>query len=302
MICSSRADTNDYWYRQDIRGSVTNIVDVDDDVVKSYTYDAYGNTESTGTFINSFAYTGAVIDTETGLYYMNARYYDPETGRFISQDSFRGDGEIFWHLYAYCDSDPVNCVDPTGHAKYGAILYDFRNFGAQAGSEKNYLKKRLPNLTKISAYGIGNSKTFKDTWNNKLTNSVVAVSLIFHAGPHAFSCGVAKGDNIASYNSVYVTHAVKSIDKKYTTVSLNRKPKITCLRLLMCNARHRDHMNDNLAKGFKARIGGAVWASDGNMSFCNFWSTYKPRLSKNQDSFKKYLLFGKRNPRGFGWY
>ena len=35
-----KADDNDYWYRQDIRGSVTNIVDVDDDVVKSYTYDA----------------------------------------------------------------------------------------------------------------------------------------------------------------------------------------------------------------------------------------------------------------------
>jgi len=86
----------DYWYRQDIRGSVTNIVDVDDDVVKSYTYDAYGNTNaSSNTFVNSFAYTDAVIDEETRLYYMNARYYDPETGRFISQDTYRGEGEVF---------------------------------------------------------------------------------------------------------------------------------------------------------------------------------------------------------------
>jgi hypothetical protein len=73
MICSRRnagtSSSADYWYRQDIRGSVTNIVDVADAVVKSYTYDAYGNTSSTGTFINSFAYTGAVIDPETGLYY-----------------------------------------------------------------------------------------------------------------------------------------------------------------------------------------------------------------------------------------
>lgn len=66
--------------------------------------------------INSFAYTGAVIDEETGLYYMNARYYDPETGRFISQDSYRGKNESFWHLYVYCNGDPVNSVDPTGHA------------------------------------------------------------------------------------------------------------------------------------------------------------------------------------------
>ena len=119
MICSRRnagtSNSADYWYRQDIRGSVTNIVGVADAVVKSYTYDAYGNTSNTGTFVNSFAYTGAVIDPETGLYYMNARYYDPETGRFISQDTYRGDGEEFWHLYLYCDGDPVNNTDPTGH-------------------------------------------------------------------------------------------------------------------------------------------------------------------------------------------
>jgi RHS repeat-associated protein len=123
MICSRRADTNYYWYRQDIRGSVTNIVDVDDDVVKGYTYDAYGNTTVTGTFINSTAYTGAVIDAETGLYYMNARYYEPETGRFISQDTYRGKGESFWHLYAYCNGDPVNNTDPTGHLKTKSYVY-----------------------------------------------------------------------------------------------------------------------------------------------------------------------------------
>jgi len=94
---------------------VTNIVDADDDVVKSYTYDAYGNTSDSGAFVNSFAYTGAVIDEETGLYYMNARYYEPETGRFISQDTYRGDGEAFWNLYMYCSGDPVNSTDPTGH-------------------------------------------------------------------------------------------------------------------------------------------------------------------------------------------
>ncbi len=56
---------------------------------------------------------------------MNARYYDSETGRFISQDSFRGDGEAFWQLYAYCDGDPVNCTDPTGHAYNRAKAYKY---------------------------------------------------------------------------------------------------------------------------------------------------------------------------------
>ncbi len=84
-------------------------------MVKSYAYDAYGNTTESGTFTNSFAYTGAVIDEETGLYYMNARYYEPATGRFISADKYRGDGELYWNLYVYCNDDPINCTDITGH-------------------------------------------------------------------------------------------------------------------------------------------------------------------------------------------
>jgi len=123
IICGLRGASGDkYWYRQDIRGSVTNILNSSDAVVKSYTYDAYGNTEQSGqTFSNSFAYTGAVIDPETGLYYMNARYYDPATGRFINQDSFRGEGEAFWHLYAYCDGDPVNYKDLSGHRQQSIV-------------------------------------------------------------------------------------------------------------------------------------------------------------------------------------
>ena len=48
---------------------------------------------------------------------MKARYYDPEDGRFISQDSFRGEVNApgQWHLYAYCANNPINYVDPSGH-------------------------------------------------------------------------------------------------------------------------------------------------------------------------------------------
>ena len=49
----------------------------------------YGNTQSTGTLKNSFAYIGMVIAEEARLYYMNARCYKPEMGRFISEDSYR---------------------------------------------------------------------------------------------------------------------------------------------------------------------------------------------------------------------
>ena len=112
-----------YWYNTDIRGSVTNILKGDatssitTSLNKSYVYDAYGNTgvTSTSEFSNAVAYTGAIFDEETGLYYLMSRYYDPAIAQFISEDSYRGDGEHFWNLYMYCEGDPVNNVDRDGH-------------------------------------------------------------------------------------------------------------------------------------------------------------------------------------------
>ena len=125
-----------YWYNTDIRGSVTNILKGDatssitTTLNKSYVYDAYGNTDVTSTteFRNSIAYTGAIFDQETGLYYLMSRYYDPAIAQFISEDSYRGDGEHFWNLYMYCEGDPVNNVDRTGESIYGIFSDLVNNF------------------------------------------------------------------------------------------------------------------------------------------------------------------------------
>ena len=85
----------------------------------AYAYDEFGNTEVRAgeDFFNEICYTGQIRDQSTGLYYYNARFYDPENGRFVSQDSYRGEQDEpgTWHLYAYCANDPVNFVDPSGH-------------------------------------------------------------------------------------------------------------------------------------------------------------------------------------------
>jgi len=135
-------------------------VDGTDDVVKSYTYEAYGKTSGTGTFVNSFAYTGAVNDEETGLVYMNARYYDPDTGRFISQDTYRGDGETFWNLYLYCNGDPVNCVDPTGHTyrRSKAIAYA-KNWYGRFNTKYAKYKSDCSNFVSQCLYAGGISMT-----------------------------------------------------------------------------------------------------------------------------------------------
>ena len=79
-------------------------------------------TASGDTFFNEVTFTGSVADA-SGLLYMNARYYNPSTARFLSQDTYTGSASDPWtqHLYAYCNNNPVNMVDPTGHAPVGPM-------------------------------------------------------------------------------------------------------------------------------------------------------------------------------------
>lgn len=92
--------------------------------VVAYTYDAWGNPlTTTGTMagtlgkLNPFRYRGYVYDTETGLYYLGSRYYNPETGRFINADNSISNSFESVHgynLFAYCFNNPVNMNDSSG--------------------------------------------------------------------------------------------------------------------------------------------------------------------------------------------
>jgi RHS repeat-associated protein len=84
-------------------------------LVRRIVYAPYGSeSASEGTAEVSYKYTDKEKDT-TGLYYFEARYYDPEIGRFISVDPGK-DGD---NWYAYCRNNPVKYVDPTGKKVYG---------------------------------------------------------------------------------------------------------------------------------------------------------------------------------------
>ncbi|HBW26854.1 MAG TPA: hypothetical protein DEF39_06205, partial [Hungateiclostridium thermocellum] len=55
---------------------------------------------------NRFKYSGEMLDPVTGQYYLRARYYNPSIGRFMQEDTFRGDG---LNLYTYVANNPVLC-------------------------------------------------------------------------------------------------------------------------------------------------------------------------------------------------
>jgi RHS repeat-associated protein len=83
----------------------------------SYEYDAYGNEFTvSGSTPNNYMYRGEQYDSDLGLYYLRARYYNPLTGRFMSRDPLDGDmtDPKSLHKYLYAAGDPVNRADPSG--------------------------------------------------------------------------------------------------------------------------------------------------------------------------------------------
>ena len=108
-----------YYYITNLQGDVISIVDGSGAVVASYSYDPYGNVlTATGTLAetNPLRYRGYVYDTETRLYYLQSRYYDPSIGRFINADSYAstGQGVLGHNMFAYCNNSPANFCDPGG--------------------------------------------------------------------------------------------------------------------------------------------------------------------------------------------
>ncbi len=125
LIYITEDGTNTYYYDKNIFGDVVAILDNTGNTVVKYKYDAYGNctvydsTNSDLAEINPIRYRSYYYDAETGLYYLESRYYNPEWRRFISPDNTSYlEPEILTglNLYCYCGNDPINYADPTGHS------------------------------------------------------------------------------------------------------------------------------------------------------------------------------------------
>ena len=103
-----------YFYHADGLGSITSLTDGSGQLAATYVYDSFGKvTASTGAIENPFQYTGRELDSETGLYYYRARYYDPQVGRFLGEDPARFAGDKA-NFYTYVGNNSANHTDPTG--------------------------------------------------------------------------------------------------------------------------------------------------------------------------------------------
>ncbi|MBQ4284169.1 MAG: RHS repeat-associated core domain-containing protein [Lachnospira sp.] len=112
-----------YVYVKNLQGDVIGIIDKSCKWVVSYSYDAWGSlleidgelADTLGT-LNPFRYRGYVYDDETGLYYLNSRYYEPNVGRFLNADGYASTGQSVQscNMFAYCQNNPVVRYDPTG--------------------------------------------------------------------------------------------------------------------------------------------------------------------------------------------
>ena len=184
---------------------------------------------------NPLRYHGYYLDSETGYYYLQSRYYDPSICRFINADSCENVGDDYAfsvNLFAYCSNNPILLSDKKGTDPliYVYVLYDPDDFSRQATHEKTYWEKNL-RYRVVTKKAIRNKREFISYWNKTIKQDSI-VSLIFHGSPAHIR---TTSDNFKSGD----------VNK------LNNK-RVSQLRILACNCGHKDVKN-NIAKQIKKK-------------------------------------------------
>ena len=186
-------DKSEYtYYTQNAHGDVVNLTDKEGKVTKSYRYDAFGvekNIDENDT--NAFRYCGEYYDKETATVYLRARYYNPNTGRFISRDSYVGrrTDPLSLNLYTYCANNPVYFFDPSGYS-YGT----------------------LPDGTKMSINSAWDAKVFNELRDKQLSTEVNAKKNTYADPNDAFGLNKQQQEANAEYIYNYLSNEGWSIN------------------------------------------------------------------------------------------
>ena len=125
---------DNYIYGKNVQGDIIYIFNIEGNKVAEFTYDAWGkpvtaqyynSSNNPGVTYSPFRYRGYWYDEETGLYYLNSRYYNPEWGRFLNADIYlNANGDILgFNMFAYCGNEPVNRADYSGESFWDTVKW-----------------------------------------------------------------------------------------------------------------------------------------------------------------------------------
>ena len=198
----------EYFYLKNAQGDVTGLVDSTGAKVVAYTYGPWGEAwgvsgtlASTLGAMNPLRYRGYVYDAETGLYYLNSRYYNPVWGRFINADGFvsTGQGISGGNMFAYCGNNPVNHSDSSGM------------FWKKIGSFFKGIGTAIANFTK-SFFG-AESQSFMTTAKKEVVHIPDPLPITAKTGVKTTQTIAKHGDAskpISVYTKTDISHPIKS--------------------------------------------------------------------------------------------
>lgn len=174
QLVSVNYNGTEYFYLRNGQNDIVGLMDSNGTRVVEYTYDSWGKLVSTtGTLAttlganNPFRYRGYYYDAETGLYYLQTRYYDPEVCRFISADVYMstGQGIVGNNMFAYCLNNPITFCDDQGNL---AILLSMLA-GAVIGAAVSFIANGISN--------VANGGNFCDNWGVAVISGAVSGAL-----------------------------------------------------------------------------------------------------------------------------
>ena len=223
VVCNSRGDVEAFY-----NGSGT--------VKSRYVYDSWGNVikvvnangveitnQNDVAFINPIRYRGYYFDSETGLYYLKSRYYDPQVGRFINADGYAstGQGVLGNNMFAYCGNNPVSYSDNTGTCFYnarGKWCHDNWEFSGGYKRKPEPKKNNTSQTTPSSSYSAKNKDGSYSLYDNQRKSS----ENIFHEqilSANVSSPSFSLKDGSATFGSASATLMTGGWEFKYVDVS-----------------------------------------------------------------------------------
>ena len=211
-LISMKVYGKEYFYVRNLQNDIIAMIDEAGETVVEYKYDSWGKTLNiTGSkgntlgHINPFRYRGYYYDTETGMYYLKNRYYDPEIRRFISPDKYvEGNNSVAYNIYVYCGNNPVSRYDPDGTF--------WKKF-------VKYLKKKVikPIVEKVSA----TIKYIGNRAGHIFGHNTTASNTVEYKTPKPISVGYSHTNGTTPSNS-YVIGTYVNVDTSFSNGVVER--------------------------------------------------------------------------------